>query len=88
MQTTGLGTYRVHSQSGDREYSVHVHVDDSTGWLMRARCTCPDWHKMSRALEGWIEGTGQSPHPGISHIDYSAVCKHCLAVLLETGAIE
>jgi hypothetical protein len=84
----GPGHFVVHSQTGSRQYEVHAHVDSETGWVMHTRCQCPDWRKMSQAMDWWIEETGQSPHPGIPHIDYSPVCKHILAALLQIGAIK
>lgn len=89
VQSNGSpGHFLVHSQTGDREYDVEVYVDPGTQWVMRTHCQCPDWRRMSRALEGWIEATGRSPHPGISHVDYSPVCKHALAVLLQMDVVE
>jgi len=86
--SSDLGHFMVKSQVGGRQYTVQAHVDPKTQWVMKTYCSCPDWLKMSKAMEWWINTTGQSPHPGISHIDYSPCCKHVLAALLRTGFIE
>ena len=89
VQANGrVGHFLVHSQTGDREYDVTVHVDPNTQTVMRTHCTCPDWHEMSQAMDWWIEETGQSPHPGISHVDYCPACKHVLSALVEMGALK
>jgi hypothetical protein len=89
VQSNGhVGHFLVHSQSGNREYDVAVHVDPETQIVMRTHCQCPDWAKMSQAMNWWIEETGRSPHPGISHIDYCPCCKHVLGVLLQTGVVK
>jgi hypothetical protein len=89
VQSNGhVGHFLVHSQTGDCEYDVTVHVDSRTQVVMRTHCQCPDWAEMDRAMDWWIEETGQSPHPGISHVDYCPVCKHTLAVLIQQGVIE
>jgi len=89
VQSNGhVGHFLVHSQSSDDEYDVTVHVDPNGQTVMRTHCQCPDWANMSQAMDGWIEETGLSPHPGISHVDYCPACKHTLAVMIEQGVIE
>jgi len=89
VQTNGsVGHYLVDSQSGERSYEVIVHVDPGTQMVMRTHCQCPDWRKMHGAMEWWIEETGRSPHPGVSHINFCPACKHVLSVLLQQGVIK
>jgi hypothetical protein len=89
VQSNGhVGHFLVHSQSSDEEYDVTVHVDHNGQTVMRTQCQCPDWENMNQAMNWWFEETGQSPHPGISHVDYCPACKHTLAVLIEQGVIE
>ena len=89
VQSNGhVGHFLVHSQSSDEEYDVTVHVDPNSQTVMRTHCQCPDWAEMSQAMDWWIEETSQSPHPGISHVDYCPACKHTLAVMIEQGVIE
>ena len=88
VQSNGhVGHFLVNSQTGEGNYDVTAHVDPQTLQVMRTHCQCPDWARMASAMEWWIEETGQSPHPGISHIDYCPVCKHVLAALIHQGAM-
>jgi hypothetical protein len=90
VQSNGkVGHFLVQSQShAGQEYDVAVHVDPRNQVVMRTHCQCTDWQEMRDAIEWWIEETGQSPHPGISHVDYSPCCKHTLAALIRLGVVE
>ena len=88
VQSNGkVGHFLVHSHTGEGNYDVTAHVDPQTQQVMRTHCQCPDWARMDSAMDWWIEETGQSPHPGISHVDYCPACKHVLAALIHQGAM-
>ena len=89
VQSNGhAGHFLVQSQTHGWDYDVQVFVDPATQTVMRTHCQCPDWQNMNDAMDWWIEETGQSPHPGISHVDYSPCCKHTLAALTQLGVVE
>jgi hypothetical protein len=90
MPTGEIGEYKVPSATNGKKYTVNVDVDDDV--LVSAHCTCPDWPKMHEALMECLEPSNglppTTPHPGVAHIDGSAVCKHVDLVLLHIGFLK
>jgi len=84
----GPGQFDVTSQSNPAvQYHVQI-VVDADDEVRQTHCDCPDWQRMCEALNEWIEATAQSPQPGISHVNYSPLCKHVGAALIQLGVLE
>ena len=82
----GPGSYDVDSESKPGlKYHVQVETDLEQGLVLSTHCQCPDWATMDAALDEWVTDVKTLPHPGIAHIHYSAVCKHAIAALMQTG---
>ena len=85
----GPGSFDVQSQSDpEQKYHVQVSIDPESQDVTATHCDCPDWQTMWLNLEEWIAETGKDPHPGISHINYSPLCKHVGAALIQLGVLE